>query len=152
MYQAKERGRNNVQLFSPIMNRKLKERVALEAALREALRLKQLDVYYQPLVNLMTRKLVGLEALIRWRHPTQGMIPADHFIPVAEETGLVVPIGNFVLHRTLQDMRTWQRAGVALVPVSLNVAPAQLLRGELQSTISTLLKSHGSGRNCCSWR
>jgi diguanylate cyclase (GGDEF)-like protein/PAS domain S-box-containing protein len=142
MYQAKDRGRNNVQMFSQIMNQKLKHRVAMEAALREALRLKQLDVHYQPFVNLHTRKVVGLEALIRWHHPVHGMIPADQFIPVAEETGLIVPMGNFVLHRTLQTMSAWQKAGVTLVPMSLNVAPAQLQRGELQSTISTLLKSH----------
>jgi len=142
MYQAKDRGRNNVQMFSPAMNRKLKHRVAVEASLREALRLKQLDVHYQPFVNLQTRKVVGLEALMRWRHPTQGMVPADQFIPVAEETGLIVPMGNFVLHRTLQNMSAWRKAGVPLVPVSLNIAPAQLRRGELQSTIATLLKSH----------
>jgi diguanylate cyclase (GGDEF)-like protein/PAS domain S-box-containing protein len=143
MYQAKDRGRNNVQMFSQIMNRKLKHRVAMEAALREALRLKQLDVHYQPFVNLLTRKVVGLEALMRWRHPVHGMIPADQFIPVAEETDLIVPMGNFVLHRTLQTMSAWQRLGVAMVPISLNVAPAQLQRGELQSTIATLLKTHG---------
>jgi EAL domain-containing protein (putative c-di-GMP-specific phosphodiesterase class I) len=143
MYQAKDRGRNNVQIFSQFMNRKLKHRVAMEASLREALRLKQLDVHYQPYVNLITRKVVGLEALIRWRHPVHGMVPADQFIPVAEETGLIVPMGNFVLHRTLQTMSAWQRAGVKLVPVSLNVAPAQLQRGELQSTIATLLATHG---------
>jgi diguanylate cyclase (GGDEF)-like protein len=143
MYQAKDRGRNNVQIFSPIMNRKLKHRVAMEASLREALRLKQFDVHFQPFVNLPTRKIVGLEALIRWRHPVHGMIPADKFIPVAEETGLIVPMGNFVLHRTLQTMSAWRKAGAALVPVSLNVAPAQLQRGEFQTTIATLLKSHG---------
>ena len=142
MYQAKDRGRNNVQMFSHAMNRKLKHRVAVEASLREALRLKQLDVYYQPFVNLLTRKIVGLEALMRWSHPIHGMIPADQFIPVAEETGLIVPMGNFVLHRTLQTMSAWRKEGVPLVPVSLNIAPAQLQKGELQSTISTLLKSH----------
>ncbi|MEO7209260.1 MAG: EAL domain-containing protein [Steroidobacteraceae bacterium] len=142
MYQAKDRGRNNVQVFSQHMNERLKHRVAVEVMLREALQLKQLDVYYQPLVNLGTRKTIGLEALIRWHHPIHGMIPADWFIPVAEETGLVVPIGNFVLHRALQDMNTWRKTGVTLVPVSLNVAPSQLLRGEFQVKISTLLKSH----------
>jgi diguanylate cyclase (GGDEF)-like protein/PAS domain S-box-containing protein len=143
MYQAKDRGRNNVQMFSEVMNRKLKQRVAVEASLREALRLKQLDVHYQPFVNLATRKIVGLEALMRWSHPVHGLIPADQFIPVAEETGLIVPMGNFVLHRTLQTMSAWRKAGVPLVPMSLNIAPAQLQRGELQSTISALLKSHG---------
>jgi len=142
MYQAKDKGRNNVQVFSQHMNERLKHRVAVEVMLREALRLKQLDVYYQPLINLGTRKTVGLEALIRWHHPTHGMIPPDWFIPVAEETGLVVPIGNYVLHRALQDMNHWRAAGVSLVPVSLNVAPSQLLRGEFQSKIVTLLKSH----------
>jgi diguanylate cyclase (GGDEF)-like protein/PAS domain S-box-containing protein len=143
MYQAKDRGRNNVQMFSQVMNRKLKHRVAVEASLREALRLKQLDVYYQPFINLLTRKVVGLEALMRWHHPVHGMVPADQFIPVAEETGLIVPMGNFVLHRTLQNMSAWRKAGVPLVPMSLNIAAAQLQRGELQSTIFTLLKSHG---------
>jgi diguanylate cyclase (GGDEF)-like protein/PAS domain S-box-containing protein len=143
MYQAKDRGRNNVQMFSEVMNRKLKQRVAVEASLREALRLKQLDVHYQPFVNLATRKIVGLEALMRWVHPVHGLIPADQFIPVAEETGLIVPMGNFVLHRTLQTMNAWRKAGVPLVPMSLNIAPAQLQRGDLQSTISALLKTHG---------
>jgi EAL domain-containing protein (putative c-di-GMP-specific phosphodiesterase class I) len=94
-------------------------------------------------VNLLTRKVVGLEALIRWHHPVHGMIPADQFIPVAEETGLIVPMGNFVLHRTFQVMNAWRRAGAALVPVSINVAPAQLQRGDLQATIAALLKTHG---------
>ena len=143
MYQAKDRGRNNVQMFSQVMNRKLKHRVAVEASLREALRLKQLDVHYQPFINLHTRKVVGLEALMRWQHPVHGMVPADQFIPVAEETGLIVPMGNFVLHRTLQNMSAWRKAGVPLVPMSLNIAPAQLQRGELQSTIATLLQTHG---------
>ncbi len=143
MYQAKERGRNNVQVFSHVMNRKLKQRVAMEESLREALRLRQLDVHYQPLVNLRTRQFVGLEALMRWQHPVHGMIPPDQFIPVAEETGLIVPMGNFVLHRTLQTMRGWRDAGLTLVPISINVAPAQLQRGELQPTVTALLKSHG---------
>jgi predicted signal transduction protein with EAL and GGDEF domain len=141
MYQAKDRGRNNVQVFSLQMNRRVQHRVAVEVMLRDALRLKQLDVYYQPLVNLSTRKTIGLEALIRWHHPTHGMIPADWFIPVAEETGLVVPIGNFVLHRAVQDMVKWREAGVELAPVSLNVAPIQLQSGEFQTKIAALLKS-----------
>ena len=152
MYQAKDRGRNNVQMFSRCMNRKLKVRVAIEASLRDALRLKQLDVHYQPFVNLITRKVVGLEALMRWRHPVHGMVPADQFIPVAEETGLIVPMGNFVLHRTLQTMSAWRRRACKLVPVSLNVAPAQLQRGDLQSTISTLLRPTGCDRSCFSSR
>jgi diguanylate cyclase (GGDEF)-like protein len=142
MYQAKDRGRNNVQLFSPIMDRKLKERVAIETALRAALQLKQLDVYYQPFVNLRTRKIVGLEALVRWHHPKHGLITPDRFISVAEETGLVIPIGEFVLQRTLQHMSAWRRAGVKLVPVSVNVAAAQLQRSDLREMITKLLTAH----------
>jgi diguanylate cyclase (GGDEF)-like protein len=142
MYQAKDRGRNNLQMFSTAMNRKLQHRVTVETMLREAFRLKQLDVFYQPFVNLTSRKVVGLEALIRWHHPEQGMIPPDWFIPIAEETGLVVPLGNFVLHRVLQDMSAWRREGAPLVPVSLNIAPAQLVKGELQTKVRALLKAH----------
>jgi diguanylate cyclase (GGDEF)-like protein len=145
MYQAKDRGRNNVQLFTPVMNKKLKQRVAVETSLRDALRLKQLDVHFQPFVNLASRRIVGFEALIRWRHPVHGMIPADRFIPVAEETGLVVPIGEYVLHRTMQSLSAWRQAGAPLVPVSVNVAPAQLQRGDLHSLILKLLKTHGFG-------
>ncbi len=141
MYQAKDSGRNNVQTFSHIMDRKLKQRVAVEASLREALRLKQFDVHYQPFVNLSTRKVVGLEALIRWKHPTHGMVPADQFIPVAEESGLIVPMGQFVMQKTMLTMSAWRKAGASLVPVSLNVAPAQLQRGELRDMIATLLKT-----------
>ena len=143
MYQAKDRGRNNVQVFSPAMNRKLQHRVAMEAALRKALRLKQFDVFYQPFVHLGTRKTVGVEALMRWRHPVHGMVPADRFMPVAEETGLIVPMGQFVLNRALKTMSAWRDAGISLVPVSMNVAPAQLARGDLQATIASQLRHHG---------
>ncbi len=142
MYQAKDSGRNNVKMFSQIMNQKLTHRVAMEAALRDALKLKQLDVHFQPFVNLATRKIVGLEALIRWNHPKHGFIAPDKFIPIAEETGLIVPLGNFVLHRTMQTLSAWTKAGLNVVPISLNIAPAQLQRGELQVAISTLLKTH----------
>ncbi|MFO1467076.1 MAG: EAL domain-containing protein [Steroidobacteraceae bacterium] len=143
MYQAKERGRNNVQMFNPVMNQKLKHRVAMEEAIREAMRGKQLDVHYQPLIHFRTRKVVGLEALMRWRHPVHGMIPPDKFIPVAEESGLIVPLGNFVLQRALADMNAWRRAGATLVPMSVNVSPGQIRRGKLDNIIATLLKSQG---------
>jgi EAL domain-containing protein (putative c-di-GMP-specific phosphodiesterase class I) len=142
MYQAKERGRNNVQVFSPVMNKKLNHRVAMEEALRDAIGQKQLDVHYQPIVHLGTRQVVGLEALLRWRHPIHGMIPPDRFIPVAEETGQIVPLGNFVLHRALQAVSNWRKCGAKIVPISVNVSPAQLCRGELHSIVAALLKTH----------
>jgi EAL domain-containing protein (putative c-di-GMP-specific phosphodiesterase class I) len=83
-----------------------------------------------------------MEALLRWRHPVHGMIPPDRFIPVAEETGLIVPLGNFVLHRALQAMNNWRKEGATIVPMSVNVAPGQLRRGELHPIIAALLKTH----------
>src|SRR5439155_19946804 len=99
MYQAKDRGRNNFQLFSPAMDRKLRERMAIETSLRNALQRQQLDVHYQPIIDIQTNRVVGLESLLRWKVPGQGFIPPDKFIAVAEETGLIVPVGEFVLRR-----------------------------------------------------
>ena len=142
MYQAKDRGRNNFQIFSPIMDRKLKERVAIEASLRAAIESAQLDVHYQPMVEIETRRLTGLEALVRWKHPQQGYIPPSRFIPVAEETGLIVAIGDFVLRRVIADMATWRASGLTLVPVSINVSAGQLGRSNLREAISELTEAN----------
>ena len=138
MYQAKDRGRNNFQVFSPIMDRKLKERVAIEASLRTALGSGQLDVHYQPLIDIETRKITALEALVRWKHPEEGYIAPIRFIPVAEETGLIAAVGDFVLRRVAADMVTWRTAGATLVPVSINVSAGQLARSNLRATIAEL--------------
>ena len=142
MYQAKDRGRNNFQVFSPIMDRQLKERVAIEASLRTALESAQLDVHYQPLVDIETRKVTTLEALVRWKHPTEGFIPPARFIPVAEETGLIAAVGDFVLRRVVADIVAWRAAGAALVPVSINISAGQLARSNLHETISQLTQTH----------
>jgi diguanylate cyclase (GGDEF)-like protein/PAS domain S-box-containing protein len=135
MYQAKDRGRNNFQLFSPVMARKLKERVAIETSLRAALQRGQLDVHYQPIMEIATNKVVALEALLRWQHPTHGYIPPSRFIGVAEETGLIVPVGEFVLQRVLEDARTWRSAGLTLVPIAINISAVQLQRSNLRDRI-----------------
>jgi diguanylate cyclase (GGDEF)-like protein/PAS domain S-box-containing protein len=142
MYQAKDRGRNNFQLFNPVMDRKLKERVAIEQSLRAALTLNQLDVHYQPIIDIGSHEVVALEALMRWNHPTQGFIPPARFISVAEETGLIVPMGDFVLHRVCQDMGRWQNAGLKTVPVAVNISAVQLQRSNLRQTILELTRSH----------
>jgi len=143
MYQAKDRGRNNFQLFSPVMDRKLKERVAIEQSLRAALTLGQLDVHYQPIIDIESHHVVALEALLRWNHPTQGFIPPGRFVAVAEETSLIVPIGDFVMQRVFQDISTWRNAGSKIVPVSVNVSAVQLQRSNLRETILALTKTHG---------
>jgi diguanylate cyclase (GGDEF)-like protein/PAS domain S-box-containing protein len=128
MYQAKDRGRNNCQVFSPFMDRRLKQRIAIETHLRLALEAGQLDVYYQPIVDLRTNQVVALEALLRWNHPSHGFIPPTRFIGIAEESGLIVPIGEFVLERALSDAAQWRQDGCELVPIAVNVSAAQLQR------------------------
>ena len=135
MYQAKDRGRNNFQLFSPVMARKLKERVAIETSLRAALQRGQFDVHYQPIVEIASNKVVALEALLRWQHPTHGYIPPSRFIGVAEETGLIVPVGEFVLQRVLEDARGWRSSGLTLVPIAVNISAVQLQRSNLRDRI-----------------
>ncbi|HEV2268475.1 MAG TPA: EAL domain-containing protein [Steroidobacteraceae bacterium] len=142
MYQAKDRGRNNFQLFSPVMERKLKERIAVESSLRAALQAKQLDVHYQPIVDIESHRIVAVEALLRWRHPAHGFVPPDRFVAVAEETGLIVPIGEFVLERTIEDAARWRAAGDAVVPISVNISAVQLQRSDLAATIARLTRTH----------
>jgi len=142
MYQAKDRGRNNFQIFSPIMDRKLKERVAIEASLRTALESAQLDVHYQPVIEIETRRVTALEALVRWKHPVKGFVPPARFISIAEETGLIAGIGDFVLRRVFSDMVTWRNTGLTLVPVSINVSPGQLGRSNLRAAITDLTDSN----------
>ena len=141
MYQAKDRGRNNFQLFSPVMERKLKERIAIESSLRAALQAKQLDVHYQPIVDIESHRIVALEALLRWRHPAHGFVPPERFVAVAEETGLIVPIGEFVLERAIEDVARWRAAGDVAVPISVNISAVQLQRSDLAATIARLTQT-----------
>jgi diguanylate cyclase (GGDEF)-like protein/PAS domain S-box-containing protein len=147
MYQAKDRGRNNFQLFSPVMERKLKERIAIESSLRTALQSPQLDVHYQPIVDIESHRVVALEALLRWRHPSHGFVPPDRFIAVAEETGLIVPIGEFVLERAIEDAARWRSAGATIVPIAVNISAVQLQRSDLPATITRLTHTHHVGAN-----
>jgi diguanylate cyclase (GGDEF)-like protein/PAS domain S-box-containing protein len=142
MYQAKDRGRNNFQLFSPAMDRKLKERMTIESSLRNALQTRQLDVHYQPIVDIQSNRVVALESLLRWKVPS-GFVPPERFIAIAEETGLIVPIGEFVLERVLEDMARWRQSACTLVPVAVNVSAVQLQRSNLPATILKLTKQFG---------
>jgi diguanylate cyclase (GGDEF)-like protein/PAS domain S-box-containing protein len=142
MYQAKDRGRNNFQLFNPVMDRKLKERVAVEASLRAALQQQHLDVHYQPIVDIRSNRVVALEALLRWRHPSGGFVTPGRFIQVAEETGLIVPMGDFVLDRVLKEVQQWRHSGKRLVPIAVNVSAVQLQRSDLPGTIERLTREY----------
>lgn len=143
MYQAKDRGRNNVQVFNPAMARKLRERVAIESVLRTALKDGTFDVHYQPIVDIESNKVRWLEALLRWKHPQQGYVLPDRFIEVAEDTGLIVPVGEFVLERIMRDLNQWRGAGVTPLPVAANISAVQLQRSNMYEKITSLCKAHG---------
>jgi diguanylate cyclase (GGDEF)-like protein/PAS domain S-box-containing protein len=143
MYQAKDRGRNNFQLFVPGMDKRLKERIAIESSLRTALSSRQLDVHYQPIVDIESQRVVALEALLRWKHPNHGYVRPERFVTVAEEAGLIVPIGDFVMQRAIEDTVRWRQAGGTIVPVAINVSAVQLQRSNLAESISRLTKQHG---------
>jgi diguanylate cyclase (GGDEF)-like protein/PAS domain S-box-containing protein len=142
MYQAKDRGRNNFQLFSPVMDRDLKERIAIESSLRAALQGRELDVHYQPIVDIESHRVVALEILLRWQHPAHGYLAPERFVAVAEETGLIVPIGEFVLERAIEDLARWRAAGADVVPISVNISAVQLRRSDLPATIEHLTRTH----------
>ncbi len=125
MYHAKEQGRNNFQFFSPEMNLRAVERQRLETELRLALDQEQFVLHYQPQADIRSGKLVGMEALIRWRHPQRGLVPPNSFIPVAEESGLIGPIGQWALRTACGQIQRWQAAGLPIVKIAVNISARQ---------------------------
>jgi len=122
MYQAKENGRRSFQFFKPAMNVRAVERQSIEEGLRRALERHEFAVYYQPKVNLATGAITGAEALLRWTHPTQGSISPAQFIPVAEDSGLILPIGAWVLREACKQARAWMDAGLPAMTMAVNVS------------------------------
>jgi diguanylate cyclase (GGDEF)-like protein len=143
MNQAKERGRNTWQIFGPAMDKRLKQRINIESQLREAMQTRQLDVYYQPIIDTRTQKVVAMESLLRWHHPAYGLIPTERFIGVAEQTGLIVPIGEFVFNRVFEDMRQLQAEGCLAVPFAINVSAVQLQRSNLAKFLAARTQELG---------
>ena len=130
MYYAKEKGRNNYQFFSAEMNARAQERLSVENYLRLALKRNELVLYYQPRMNLAGGALVGAEALIRWQHPRRGLLAPDKFIDVAEDSGLIVTIGEWVLENACEQIRVWQRLVKPGLRVSVNISVGQIRDGE----------------------
>ncbi len=122
MYQAKEKGRQGYQFFMPAMNVRAVERQSIEEGLRRALERRELAVHYQPKIDLSSRRITGAEALIRWNHPTRGLVPPGQFISVAEECGLIRPIGAWVLREACKQTRTWADAGLPALTMAVNVS------------------------------
>ncbi len=141
MYRAKELGRNTFQLYSAEMNANFGERLTLETDLWKALERNEFVLHYQPKVDLKTGRIVGMEALLRWRHPTQGMIPPGRFIPVAEESSLIVQIGKWVLREACTQNKAWQDQGLRYVPIAVNISARQLHDKDLIETVRSTLKS-----------
>ena len=136
---AKEQGRNHFQFYTNDMNATAFERLMLESRLRKALEQGELVLYYQPQVSLQTGRIVGVEALVRWFHPDLGMVPPAEFIPLAEETGLIVPIGEWVLRTACRDGRRWQELGFRPLRVAVNLSARQFQQGDLVDVVARVL-------------
>lgn len=143
MYRAKESGRNTFQFFTRELNTLMTERLEMESGLRRALERDQFLLHYQPRVDLPTGRIVGAEALIRWKLPDQGIVAPGRFIPLAEETGLIVPIGTWVLRAACAQNKAWQEAGLEPIVVSVNVSARQLRQDNLARTVAEVLQETG---------
>ncbi len=143
MYTAKGMGRNNFQAYVAVPEESHQQRLALEAKLRQAERNGELRVFYQPQVDTTTEDIVGMEALIRWEHPELGMISPGFFIPLAEETGLIISIGEWVMRAACQDARRWQLRFSMPLRISVNLSPLQLRQPNLVALVAEILEETG---------
>jgi len=143
MYQAKENGRQSYQFFKPAMNVRAVERQSIEESLRRALERQEFALHYQPKINLKTGEIAGAEALIRWTHPLRGLVPPGHFIPVAEDCGLIVPIGNWVLREACAQAQAWMRAGLPLTTMAVNISAMEFRNENFLAGIFAILDETG---------
>lgn len=143
MYLAKERGRNNYQFYTPALNKKTVERMTMENELRRAIDRQEFVLHYQPKVNIKTGKIIGVEALVRWQHSVRGLIPPSDFIPTAEETGMIVPLGEWILRTACAQNKAWQDAGFEPLTISVNLSGRQFELQNLSVVIERILKETG---------
>lgn len=143
MYRAKEAGRNGFQFYQSEMSNRAKARAKLDAAIRQALLLDQFELHYQPQVCMLDGQTIGMEALIRWQHPTMGSVSPVHFIPVAEETGQIVAIGEWVIRTACAQNKAWQQIGMPNLVVAVNLSALQLRQQGFVSLISEILEGTG---------
>ncbi len=142
MYRAKEQGRNRFCFYAAELNTLSQERLSLEAGLRHALDRGEIEVFYQPKIGFGSGRVSGVEALIRWRHPQLGLLLPDRFVPLAEEIGVIIPIGYWTLHRACERARVWQEMGMPL-PVAVNLCATQFHERDLVTEIAAILKATG---------
>ncbi|MCG3201285.1 MAG: hypothetical protein NFCOHLIN_01151 [Gammaproteobacteria bacterium] len=143
LYKAKEQGRNTYKLFDAAMSAQAHDRLLLENGLRTALKRNELLLHYQPQIDLQSRAVVGVEALLRWQHPGTGLMPPAEFIAIAEDTGLIVPIGEWVLRAACRQARAWQAAGLPPLRIAVNVSVRQLKEQSLPRTLAAILAETG---------
>jgi EAL domain-containing protein (putative c-di-GMP-specific phosphodiesterase class I) len=143
MNRAKAVGRNNFKFYSETMRTKSLHRLDLENLIREAIEEQQFELYFQPKVNAQTFRLVGAEALLRWHHPERGTIAPDDFIPIAEETGLIVPLGQWVLNEACRQVAVWAESPIGRVPVSVNISSHQFRDSGLVSDVLAAIANAG---------
>jgi diguanylate cyclase (GGDEF)-like protein/PAS domain S-box-containing protein len=140
MYQGKKRGPNNYQFFNQDMNARAIERQTIGADLRGALTRQEFVLHYQPKINLQTEQITGAEALIRWPHPDRGLVPPSQFIPIAEECGLILPIGQWVLREACKQTQDWMDAGLPVIPVAVNVSSLEFRNESFLESLRAILK------------
>ncbi|MBD2451564.1 EAL domain-containing protein [Nostoc sp. FACHB-152] len=143
LYQAKQQGRSQYQFYSPEINAQLQERLVLENELRGALERGEMVVYYQPLIDLQTRQVTAMEALVRWQHPTKGLVSPTKFIPIAEDNGSIVSIGEWVLRTACAQNRAWQLAGMPPIRMSVNLSARQFEAPNLVEVVRQILQETG---------
>ncbi|SDS15781.1 PAS domain S-box-containing protein/diguanylate cyclase (GGDEF) domain-containing protein [Halopseudomonas xinjiangensis] len=143
MDNAKVLGRDRVCGYSREMTEAANERFELDRALRKALENDQLELFYQPLIQVRSRRAVGVEALLRWRHPERGLVGPDVFIPLAEQNGLIVPIGRWVLNEACRQARLWQQQGLGLESIAVNLSPRQFVQQDVVELVSSALRESG---------
>lgn len=148
LHRARQQGGNNYQFYTPDMNEKALQRLSLESKLQRALERDEFRVYYQSQVKTDTGRIVGMEALVRWQHPELGLISPSEFIPLAEDTGLIVPIGEWVLRTACEQASKWRRRGVAAFNICVNLSPRQFEQPDLLEVIAGMLRETGLEADC----
>ncbi|MEF3303225.1 EAL domain-containing protein [Paenibacillus sp. GYB003] len=143
MYQAKAIGKNQYKLYTPSMNRRSLEQLELENDLRLALKQNELQLFYQPLINIRTGKITGAEALLRWKHPKKGLVSPAEIVPLAEETGLIASLGEWVLEEACRHNKEWQNGGLPAIRVAVNLSSQQFHRGNCVETVERVLRNTG---------
>lgn len=148
LYRAKDRGRNNYQFYTPTLNSKASERLTLDSSLHYALERNEFKLYYQPQINILTGEVAQMEALLRWQHPKQGIVSPQTFISLAEDNGLIVPIGAWVLRTACAQIKAWREAGLAPLRVAVNLSARQFQQPNLAEQVAQILTETGVAAAC----